>query len=59
MQEWLHRVATDISSIKNSKKLSTRAKLQKVQNSYEILSVIIKVAEGRAYMAGVQPPKGI
>jgi hypothetical protein len=59
MEEWLRRVAVDIGTLRNTSDLTNITKLEKIKDSYQILSVMIKVAQGRAYMAGVQPPKGI
>lgn len=59
IEEWLRRVAVDIGTLKNNSNLTKSDKLDKIKDGYQILSVMIKVAQGRAYMAGVQPPKGI
>jgi hypothetical protein len=56
MEEWLRRVAIDIGTLKNASDLDKGTKLEKIKDSYQILSVMIKVAQGRAYMAGIQPP---
>ena len=56
MQEWLRRVAVDVGTLKNTSDLDNSAKLERIKDSYQILSVMIKVAQGRAYMAGIQPP---
>jgi hypothetical protein len=53
--EWLTRVAADVTSLKDANTLTKEEKLHRIKSSYEILSVMIKVAQGRAYMAGIQP----
>ena len=53
--EWLTRVAVDLAGLKIENTLTKEEKLHKIKSSYEILSVMIKVAQGRAYIVGIQP----
>lgn len=52
--EWLTRVATGLDEIKNSKKPNDE-KIQMLQENYDILLVLTKVAAGTAFMVGIPP----
>ena len=52
--EWLTRVANGLDEIKNSKS-PTNEKIQMLQENYDILLVLTKVASGTAFMVGIPP----
>lgn len=54
IKEWLARVAANIEIIK-SQETSNLEKLNLIQENYEVLSVLIKVSKGDAFMVGVPP----
>jgi len=54
LKEWLERVADDISKLKSAN-ISKDEKLKSIRENYDILSVLTKVANGRAFMVGVPP----
>jgi hypothetical protein len=54
LKEWLSRVALGVVELKSST-ISDSNKLKLIQENYGILSVLIRVANGNAYMVGVPP----
>jgi hypothetical protein len=54
IQEWLRRVANEVSEIKTTSMTNDDA-LKIIKSNYEVLSVLTKVATGNAYMVGVPP----
>ena len=52
IKEWLHRVSNEVENIKLTT-ASKDDKLKMIQENYEILSVLTKVANGNAFMVGV------
>jgi hypothetical protein len=62
IQEWLYRVADDIQELRSdyvNGDITHQQLLDMISQSYETLSVMIKVARGQAYMRGITPPKGL
>lgn len=53
--EWLHRAALDITILQSNPLLSKEQKLRAIRLNYGVISVLIKVAEGKAYMIGIPP----
>jgi hypothetical protein len=53
--EWLRRAAIDIRYLQISQHLSREEKLRAIRANYGVISVLIKVAEGKAYMIGIPP----
>jgi len=59
MKEWLTRVADDVSELRKKPRMGKAKKLAAIRQSYDVLSVMIKVAQGTVYMKGISPPKGV
>jgi len=62
IQEWLYRVADDIQELRSSYangEVTHEQLLEMIQQNYEVLSVMVKVAKGKAYIRGITPPKGL
>lgn len=55
MMEWLDRAAQDIGDLKKKPRLSKQKKLQIIRENYNVISVLIKVANKEAYMVGIPP----
>lgn len=53
--EWLRRTALDITILQSNPLLSKEQKLRAIRLNYGVISVLIKVAEGKAYMIGIPP----
>ena len=53
--EWLRRVASDITTLQSKPLLTREQKLRAIRLNYGVISVLIKVAEGKAYMIGIPP----
>lgn len=53
--EWLRRAALDMAALQSNQLLSKEQKLQAIRLNYGVISVLIKVAEGKAYMIGIPP----
>lgn len=54
-KEWLCRATEDISRLQLNTQLSKEQKLYAIRLNYGIISVLIKVAQGKAYMIGIPP----
>ena len=54
IKEWLRRVASEINDVKATS-ISKDDKLDIIKNNYEVLSVLTKVATGKAFLVGVPP----
>lgn len=55
LKEWLTRAAEEVNTLRRKPRLGNDKKLAAIRDSYSIISVLIKVAEGRAYMIGITP----
>lgn len=55
LKEWLKRVSEEVYSLRRKPRLSSEKKLNAIRSNYNVISVLIKVAEGKAYMLGIPP----
>lgn len=55
LAEWLLRVADDVNKTRSNKNLSKRDLLTSIRQSYAIISVLIKVANGQGTILGTPP----
>lgn len=59
MIEWLNRVADDVYALRRKPRLGTEKCLVAIRQSYDVISVLTKVANGDAIMLGIAPPSDI
>lgn len=58
MIEWLNRTANEVYSLRRKPNLGKEKALYAIRGNYSVISVLIKVAQGEAYMLGAKPPEG-
>jgi hypothetical protein len=55
MKEWLARAAQEVHDLRRKPRLSKEKKLAAIRSNYNVISVLIKVANREAFMIGVPP----
>ena len=55
MAEWLKRAADEIHALRRKPRLSTDNCLEVIRQNYDVINVLTKVAQGKAYMKGIAP----
>ena len=56
MIEWLNRTADEVYALRRKPNLSKDKSLYAKRFNYNVISVLIKVAQGDAFMLGIKPP---
>jgi hypothetical protein len=56
MIEWLNRTADEVYALRRKPNLSKDKALYAIRGNYNVISVLIKVAQGDAFMLGIKPP---
>ena len=56
MIEWLNRTADEVYALRRKPNLSKDKALYAIRGTYNVISVLIKVAQGDAFMLGIKPP---